>query len=402
MIDIKDKIKQLAQEYYNDVIAIRRHLHQNPELSFEETQTAQYIISLLKKAQVKYTAGIANNGIVAFIEGKNPSKKTIALRADIDALPIEEKNSVDYKSKNKGVMHACGHDAHTASIMGCLYILNKLKNEFEGTIKIIFQPAEEKLPGGAKLMIQEGVLENPKPDLIIGQHVFPDLPTGTVGFRSGVYMASTDEIYLTVKGKGGHAATPEKITQTVFVAAEIISQLKEIQKQAPKEIKTILSIGKVIANGATNIVPSEVYMEGTFRTMDENWRKKVHQKIKDTASEIATKNGAQIEVNIIDGYPVLVNNSEITEKAISFAQDFLGSEKVQELPLRMTAEDFAYYSQEIPATFYRLGTTKKGTEYIPLHSPYFDIDEESLKIGMGTMAYIAMNFMIHTNTKDTN
>jgi len=392
-MDIKNKIKQLADKYFEETLAIRRHLHQNPELSFQEHETAKYIASLLKKMGIKYKSGIAGNGILAFIEGKNPTKKTIALRADIDALPVNEQNDLSYKSTNKGVMHACGHDAHTASMFGTIYILKELQDEFEGTISIIFQPAEEKLPGGAKLMIDEGVLENPKPELIIAQHVYPELTTGKVGFKPGTYMASADELYFTVKGKGGHAAIPDKITNTVLTAAQIITRLHEIPKQTPKDVPTVLTIGKVIANGATNVVPNEVYMEGTFRTMDETWRKIAHNKITTIATETASSNGAQIEINIKHGYPVLINNQETTQKAISFAQEFLGKENIEELHLRMTAEDFAYYSQVIPATFYRLGTSKNLNDYSPLHSPNFNIDEDALKIGMGTMAFIAYNFI---------
>jgi amidohydrolase len=392
-MDIKTKIKQLSDKYFDEVVAIRRHLHQNPELSFQEYETAKYITSLLNKMGIKYKSGIAGNGILAFIEGKNPTKKTIALRADIDALPIDEQNEISYKSTNKGVMHACGHDAHTASMFGTIYILKALQDEFEGTITIIFQPAEEKLPGGAKLMIEEGVLENPKPEMILAQHVFPELTTGKVGFKSGIYMASTDELHFTVKGKGGHAAIPDKLINTVLTAAQIITELQEVPKQTPKNVPTVLTIGKVIANGATNVVPNEVHMEGTFRTMDETWRKDAHKKITEIVNKIASNNGAKVDLEIRHGYPVLINNQETTQKAISFAQEFLGDKNVEELPLRMTAEDFAYYSQVIPATFYRLGTSKNINDYEPLHSPNFNIDEDALKTGMETMAYIAYNFM---------
>ncbi len=289
-MDLKNKIKQLSEKYFDQVIDIRRHLHENPELSFHEYETSKYIVSLLESWEIKYTAGIANTGITCIIEGKNPDKKVIALRADMDALPVEEQNEISYKSKNKGVMHACGHDVHTSSLLGTLLILNQLKDDFEGTIKFIFQPAEEKLPGGAKQMIEEGVLENPVPDFILGQHVYPDLEVGKVGFRKGIYMASTDELYLTIRGKGGHAALPKKINNTVLAASEIIVALQQISNElSPKEIPTVLSIGKVIANGATNVIPNEVYLEGTFRTMDESWRKKAHLKIKEISDTIAKK-----------------------------------------------------------------------------------------------------------------
>ena len=393
-MNFKNTINQLAEKYYNQVIEVRQHLHKHPELSFKETETSKYIISLLNKWGIRYDSGIADTGIVAFIEGKNPTKRAIALRADMDALPISEQNNVPYKSLNKGVMHACGHDAHTASLLGTLLILNELREEFEGTIKFIFQPAEEKLPGGAKKMIEEGVLENPVPELIIGQHVYPELPSGKIGFKKGMYMASADEIYLTISGKGGHAAMPESITNTVLIASQIVVALQKIPHEvAPKNIPTVLTIGKIIANGATNIVPNEVYMEGTFRTMDEENRKNIHQEIEKVVKSIAEKQGAKADLNIKKGYPVLYNNEDTTEKSIRYAKEYLGNENVVDLNYRMTAEDFAYYSQKIPATFYRLGTSDGDNFIDPLHSPTFNIHEESLKTGMGTMAYISFCFL---------
>ena len=313
---MKEKIQQLANTYHNEIVDIRRHLHQYPELSFQEKETAKYISAILNKWGISHETGIAGNGVVAVLEGKNPQKKTIALRADMDALPIEEQNDIPYKSKNKGVMHACGHDVHTSSLLGVVKILNELKHELEGTVKFIFQPAEELLPGGAKQMIEEGVLEKePVPELIIGQHVYPELPVGKVGFRKGAYMASSDEIYITVKGKGGHGAMPEKITNTVLIASKILVELQQIPNNlAPKEIPTVLSFGKVIANGATNIIPNEVYIEGTFRTLNEDWRKQAHQHIKEIANKIALEMKGTVDVNIVNGYPMLHNNEITTEE----------------------------------------------------------------------------------------
>ena len=392
---MKEKIQQLANTYHNEIVDIRRHLHQHPELSFQEKETAKYISAILNKWGINHETGVAGNGVVAVLEGKNPQKKTIALRADMDALPIEEQNDIPYKSKNKGVMHACGHDVHTSSLLGVIKILNELKHELEGSIKFIFQPAEELLPGGAKQMIKEGVLEkDPVPELIIGQHVYPELSVGKVGFRKGAYMASSDEIYLTVKGKGGHGAMPEKITNTVLIASKILVELQEIPNNlAPKDIPTVLSFGKVIANGATNIVPNEVYIEGTFRTLNEDWRKQAHQYIKEIATKIALEMKGTVDVNIVNGYPMLFNNEQVTEKVISFAKEYLGNEKVIPLDTRMTAEDFAYYSHKIPATFYRLGTSNKDNSHLQLHSPTFNIDENALETGMGLMAYITFNLL---------
>lgn len=393
---MKEKIKQLAQTYYQEIVDIRRHLHQHPELSFQENETALYISNLLNNWGIDYEKGIAGNGIVAILKGKNPQKRTIALRADIDALPVEEQNNVPYKSINKGIMHACGHDAHTSSLLGVIKILNEIKDKFEGTLKFIFQPAEEKLPGGAKQMIDEGVLKNePIPDFIIGQHVYPELLAGEVGFKKGPYMASSDEIYLTIKGKGGHGAMPEKITNTVLIASKILVELQQIPTTlAPKDIPTVLSFGKVIANGATNVIPNEVYIEGTFRTLNEDWRTKAHQNISDIATQIAEEMKGSVDVNIKKGYPVLENNNELTEKSIAIAQEYLGKEQVKMLDIRMTSEDFAYFSHQLPATFYRLGTSANNKkEYFPLHSAHFNIDENALKTGMGLMAFIAYNLL---------
>lgn len=393
-MDIKDKINQLAEEYFDRVVEIRRHIHQHPELSFQEFETSKYIMSLLDSWNIKYKSGIANTGITCTLEGQKPGKRTIALRADIDALPVEELNDVPYKSKNKGIMHACGHDAHTASLLGVLLILNDLKGQFEGTVKFIFQPAEEKLPGGAKQMIEEGVLENPVPEFIIGQHVYPELPFGKIGVKKGIYMASTDELYITVKGKGGHGAMPDKITNTVLIASQIIVALQQIPNDfAPKNVPTVLSIGKVIADGATNVIPDKVYLEGTFRTMDEKWRGQAHQKIEEIAKNIAGKQKGSVDVNIKKGYPVLINHEEKTEQLTRFAKEYLGDENIVDLDKRMTSEDFAYYSQKIPATFYRLGTSENTENINTLHSAKFNIEERALKTGMGTMAYITLKYL---------
>ncbi|HSH53008.1 MAG TPA: M20 family metallopeptidase [Bacteroidales bacterium] len=392
---IEQKIKKLSKEYFSQVVDIRRHLHQYPELSFQEFKTSEYIASLLKKWNVEFNPGIVETGIVAYIKGKKPERKTIALRADIDALPIEEKNNIPYKSKNKGVMHACGHDAHTASLLGVILILNELKDEFEGTVKCIFQPGEELLPGGAKLMIQKGVLKNPEPEIIIGQHVYPELPAGKIGIKSGAYMASSDEIYITVKGKGGHGAMPWRINDTVLITSHIIVALQQITSRlAPAGIPAILSFGRVIANGATNVIPDEVNIEGTFRTMDEKWRTKAHQKIKDIAAGIAKSMGAKAEINIKPGYPVLINDENVTFKAKKAAKQYLGAKNIVELDYRMTSEDFAYYSRKKPSIFYRLGVSPvNDKESSSLHTANFNINEQALEIGMGTMAFMAIRFL---------
>ncbi|MBA3900631.1 MAG: amidohydrolase [Bacteroidetes bacterium] len=391
-----NKVKELSAAYLQEVIQIRRHLHEHPELSFEEHKTAAFVSRKLSEYRIPHTTGIVKTGIVALIEGKNPSKKTVALRADLDALPIKEANEVSYKSKNEGVMHACGHDVHTASLLGAAKILNELKGQFEGTIKLIFQPGEEKLPGGASLMIKEGVLENPKPDAIFGQHVFPTMEAGKVGFRPGMYMASTDEIYVTVKGKGGHAAMPEHYNNPIYIASEILLALQEQfmhpdKKQVP-DIPTVLAFGKFMAEGATNVIPDEVKIEGTFRTMDEKWRAEAHQLMMATAKKVAEEMGGSCEFNIMLGYPFLNNHSETTLKAIQSAEVFLGKENVEKLDLRMTAEDFAFYAQHVPACFYRLGTANKAKGITSgVHTATFNIDEKALETGMGLMAWLALD-----------
>ena len=392
---LEQKIKKLSNKYFSQVVDTRRHLHQYPELSFQEFKTSKYVVSLLKDWGIEFESTIAETGMVATIKGKNPECKTIALRADMDALPIEEKNDIPYKSKNKGVMHACGHDAHTASLLGVILILNELKDEFEGTVKCIFQPGEELLPGGAKLMIQQGVLKNPEPDIIIGQHVYPELPAGKIGIKNGAYMASSDEIYITVKGQGGHGAMPWQINDTVLITSHIIVALQQITSRlAPAGIPTILSFGKIMANGATNVIPDEVHIEGTFRTMDEKWRMKAHQNIKNIAAGVAQSMGAHAEINIKSGYPVLINDETLTLKAKETAKQFLGEQNVVDLDYRMTSEDFAYFSQKKPAVFYRLGVSSgNDNNYSSLHSANFNINEQALETGMGTMAYMAIRLL---------
>ncbi len=386
-------IKQLASEVYPEVVKLRQTIHANPELAFEEVQTAALVCRCLDDWGIRYQAGVAKTGVVALVEGRNPSAKTIALRADMDALPILEKNEVPYKSVNDGKMHACGHDVHTASLLGTAYILSQLKGEFEGTVKLIFQPSEEKLPGGASVMIAEGVLVNPKPAGIFGQHVFPELEVGKVGFRPGMYMASADELYLTVKGKGGHGALPQKVIDPVLIASHVIVSLQQIaSRRSNPTTPTILSFGKVIANGATNVIPDEVKLEGTFRTMDEAWRTEAHALIKQLAEGLAESMGGSCEVDIRKGYPYLENDVALTEASKQAAEEYLGAANVVDLGIRMTAEDFAYYTHHLPACFYRLGTASAdGNNTSPVHTATFNIDEKALETGSGLMAWLAVS-----------
>ncbi|MFY7733438.1 MAG: M20 metallopeptidase family protein [Bacteroidia bacterium] len=389
---IIDQIKHLAENNRSKFIEMRHHLHANPELSFEEFETSKFVKNHLLKIGIIDIEHVANTGIVALVKGKNPEKKVIALRADLDALPILEQNDVIYKSNNLGVMHACGHDVHTTCLLGAAEILFSLRESFEGTIKLIFQPGEEKLPGGASLMIAENVLENPTPEAIFGQHVMPLIPVGKVGFKSGLYMASSDEIFIKVIGKGGHGAMPHLNIDPIVIAAQIIISLQQIvSRMASPIIPSVLSFGKINANGATNVIPNEVLIEGTFRTLDEKWRFDAHEKMIKMANFIAEGMGGKCEFEVRKGYPFLRNDEDLTSMAKQGAIEYLGSDNVVDLDTWMAAEDFAYYSQIIPACFYRLGTRneKKGI-VSSVHTPTFDIDEDALNIGVGLMAYLAI------------
>lgn len=398
-MDLLNRIKQQAAALLPELIDIRRHLHRHPELSMHEARTSNFIQLRLIEMGVPFETGMAKHGVVGLIKGKNPGSRTIALRADMDALPITEQNEAAYCSENPGVMHACGHDVHMTSLLGASAILNELKDEFEGTIKLIFQPSEEKFPGGASMMIAEGVLENPRPEKMFGQHVLPTLEAGKVGFKAGKYMASTDEVYLTVKGRGGHGATPELNVDPVLIAAHILVALQQIvSRNAPPQLPAVLSFGRFIAEGQTNIIPNEVKLDGTLRTFDENWRAEAHMKITHMAQSIAESMGGSCDVFIDKGYPFLVNDAEVTEKARLAAIEYLGAEQVVDLDLRMTAEDFAYYSQQLPVCFYRLGVRNEAKGIVHnLHTTRFDVDESSLETGAGLMAWLAVKALENNN-----
>jgi amidohydrolase len=387
----KSRVHALAAQYSSEVQLIRRHLHKHPELSFQEHKTAAFVADQLTAMGVSFKSGIGGLGLVAELEGQEPATGLIALRADMDALPIHERNNVDYISQNPGVMHACGHDAHTACALGAVRILHELRDEWKGRIRVLFQPAEERIPGGASLMIRDGALD-PRPQSMLGQHVYPELPAGKVGFKPGIYMASADELYFTVKGKGGHAALPQRLHDPVIAAAQLIINLQQVvSRNAPPEIPTVLSMGKIIADGATNIVPNEVYMEGTFRTFDEAWRSRAHEIIARICSATGDTFGVEVQVEIRKGYPFLVNDEVVTARAKAAAIEFLGEDQVVDLGIRPTAEDFAYYSQLVPSCFYRLGTASPDGRFTSgLHTPTFDIDETALTTGAGLMAWLAL------------
>lgn len=386
-------IKNLAGQVQAEVKAIRHHLHAHPELSFQEKETSAFIASILDKHGITYTTGWAGFGIVATIQGGKPGKH-VGLRGDMDALPIEEKNDADYKSKNPGIMHACGHDVHTSCVLGAGIILQQIREHIPGKVTLLFQPGEEKLPGGANMMIKEGVLEKTGMDAIIAQHVYPSMETGKVGFKSGLYMASADEVYLTVQGKGGHAAMPQDNVDTLLLAAHILVNLQDIvARKAHPATPTVLSFGKINSDGgATNVIPDTVRIEGTFRTMDETWRVNAHDWITKISQDTAAAFGGRCDVRIDVGYPCLINDPVLTESARNAAKEYLGAENTEELPLRMTSEDFSFFSQHIPVTFYRLGTGNRSKGITsPVHTPTFDIDEAALQTGCGLMAWIAVN-----------
>lgn len=392
MTNILKKIKKYSEEFLPEIISYRRRIHSNPELSFKEFNTSLFVQEKLSEWGIPFKSGIAGTGITALIEGKKTGNQLVSLRADMDALPIIEENETDYKSQNHGVMHACGHDVHTSSLLGAAKILNSLRDEFTGKIQLIFQPGEEVLPGGASLMIKENIFAE-KPNAIFGQHVFPELPAGTVGFKAGMYMASTDELYVTVKGKGGHGAKPDRNIDPVLIASHLIVALQQVvSRWTNPSLPCVLSFGKVIANGATNIIPSEVYLEGTFRTFDEKWRTEAHQRMVDLATHLAKGMGGDVDFRIEKGYPVLFNDETLTTKAKEVAVQYLGAENVVDLDLRTTAEDFAYYSHIVPGCFYRLGTAEPGGgKSYPVHNSRFDIDENALLTGMGLMAWQAIS-----------
>ena len=390
-MEMHQTIRQLAEELENHLIETRRYLHAHPELSYQEQQTMEYVAAKLDAMGIPYEKNFGGYGIIGYIKGLHPDKKTIALRGDMDALPINEQNDVSYKSCNPGVMHACGHDVHTTCLLGAAQILNILKDQLEGTIKLIFQPAEERLPGGASIMIREGALKNPDVETIAGQHVLPQMEVGKVGFRPGIYMASCDELFITVKGKGGHGAQPNLTVDPVLVASHIVVALQQVvSRNASPIMPSVVSIGKIVGNGATNIIPEEVYMEGTFRTFDEQWRAEAKVHIRRIVEGVALAMGATVDLRIEHGYPYLKNDDQLTHQAIDWAKEYMGEENVEILPVRMTAEDFSYYTHIIPACFYRLGTgnVSKGITS-GIHTPTFDIDEGALKIGAGLMAYLA-------------
>ncbi|MBP6589566.1 MAG: amidohydrolase [Chitinophagaceae bacterium] len=382
-------IQSLAKQFAPEFIAVRHHLHSHPELSYQEFETSKYVQGKLKEFGIPFEVK-ATTGVVGLIKGKNPESRIIALRADMDALPILEENDLPYKSQNPGVMHACGHDVHTTCLLGAAKILQELKNEWEGTVKLIFQPGEEKNPGGASLMIKDGVLENPKPQGILALHVHTAMEVGKLSFRGGQVMASADELYITVKGKGGHAASPHLVVDPILIASHLIIALQQIISRNNNPFNpSVLSISAINGGNTTNVIPNEVKLMGTFRAMDEEWRFKAHELIRQTAENLTRSMGGDVLLHIDVGYPCVMNNEQLSNNARQLAETFQGAENVSETELRMGAEDFGYYAQQIPACFYRLGTMNKSKGIISgVHTPTFNIDEDAIENGMGMMAWL--------------
>jgi hippurate hydrolase len=384
---LQQKIKELAKQYSEEFIGIRQFLHAHPELSYQEYETSQYVQQKLKEYNIPFEVK-ATTGVIGLIEGKNPASRTVALRGDMDALPITEENNIAYKSTRPGVMHACGHDVHTTCLLGAAKILSETKDEWEGTVKLVFQPGEEKNPGGASLLIKEGVLENPAPQCIFGLHVNPQLEVGKLSFRSGKVMASADELYITIKSKGGHAATPHVTADTILIASHLVVSLQQvISRNRDPFTPSVLTISSFQGGYTTNVIPSEVKLMGTFRALDEAWRFKAHEIIRKHTTELIHAMGAEADVHIDVGYPTVYNNEALHEYAKGLAEEFMGPEKVEETEVRMGAEDFGYYSQKIPGCFFRLGTANKEKGLTSgVHTPTFNIDESAIAIGVGMMS----------------
>lgn len=389
-MNIENQIRSAVSRNFAELVSVRRHLHAHPELSFQEKETSAFVAKTLRSWGIECTEGIGGYGVVAVI-GDASRGGVVALRGDMDALPILEKNEVDYASKNPGVMHACGHDVHTTCLLGAARVLKALESQLRGAVKLIFQPAEERIPGGASLMIRDGVLNNPDVTLIFGQHVYPDMEVGNVGFKGGMYMASADELYITIHGKGGHAALPNNNIDPVLISAHLITAIQQlVSRRAKPTVPTVLTIGKVIANGATNITPDTVMMEGTLRVMDEEVRADMHAALTKLVSELVSSMGGKAELEIRKGYPCLVNNEPLTQWSKEMAINLLGQDCVHDLDMRMTAEDFSYFAQAVPACFYRLGTSNASSGVgAPLHTSKFNVDEKSLEVGASLMAYLA-------------
>ncbi|MDH6355044.1 amidohydrolase [Dysgonomonas sp. PH5-45] len=389
---LADIIRNKTEQYFQETLTHYKHLHRYPELSYREKETAAYVQACLKKLGIPYRANVGGYGVLGWIEGREAKSKVIALRADMDALPIQEENDVDFRSVHEGVMHACGHDVHTASLLSAARIISELKDRLKGTVLLVFQPGEEKDPGGASLMLKDGVFDEFRPDAIIGQHAYVDYEVGTVGFESGTIMASADEVHITVRGKGGHGALPHEHADTVLAAAQILVSMQQVVSRRSNPFKpAVLSFGRFVANGATNVIPDEVYLDGSLRCMDEDERQMLKSAIRTIATDTAAAYGCRCDIRLNDGYPCTTNHEGVTDMMKNFAREYLPEEKILGLPRRMTAEDFGFFSQAYPATFYRFGVKGSGFS-TGLHTPTFLIDERALCTSVGLFSFLAIRF----------
>lgn len=392
--DLKQALRAYSQEIWPDIVTFREHLHANPELSFEEHETMAFVTKELKRLDIPYTDQIAGTGVIGFIRGKHLADTPhVVLRADLDALPIQEANEAAYKSTVDGKMHACGHDFHTANLLGVARILKHFEDDLSHPVQLLFQPGEEKAPGGASLMIAQGALKHSPVKGIYGLHVFPEFPAGKVGFKQGLYMASCDEIHIEITGKGGHAAMPHQCIDPIQAGLTTIQTLQsQLYKLCDPKIPMVLSFGVFKAEGATNVIPSTASIKGTFRTMDEEWRAKALKKMQAICKGISEATGANVALNIVKGYPYLENNPELTEELQLKAVDCLGKDNVAELPIRLTAEDFSYYSHEVPACFFRVGVRNDELGIVHgVHNPKFDVDPQALLTSMQVMSLTAFD-----------
>lgn len=387
---MKNIIKKGISELGNEIINCRHHLHQNPELSFKEFKTSEYIKSKLRENNIEYDESLSETSVIAKIQVRN-NNEWIAVRADIDALSIVEEFESDFKSQNEGVMHACGHDAHTAILLGLAFFLKKNIHLLKENILLIFQAGEEKNPGGAKILIDNGLLSKYKINKIIAQHVDPDIESGAFSFGEGNLMASCDELYIDFSGIGGHAAIPEKHSETVLAASKFICEAKLLEKHLNEKDPIIIAFGKIIANGAVNIIPSNVRIEGTIRTYDSSIRTLLKNTLKENARIIAEENKCKCDFVISEGYPNLHNDSKLYKEIMEFVKYFLPEEKILESKKRMSSEDFAWYSQEIPAALYRFGIKGNGYGNYPLHNSKFNIDEKALLYACELMAFLTVS-----------
>jgi len=389
------RLLALAEAHHAETVRIRRALHRRPELSFQEHETARFVSGELRALGLE-PVPMAGTGVVAHVAGARPGP-TVALRADIDALPIQEETGLDFASEVPGVMHACGHDAHTAMLLTAARLLVESRDDLAGTVRLVFQPGEELLPGGATTMIEAGVLEAmgdvPAPAVILGQHVAPQLPAGVVGVRSGPFMASADELYLTIHGRGGHAADPAALIDPVLVQAHVLVALQAvISRHRPPGVASILSFGRVEALGATNIVPDTARLVGTFRSMDEPWREAAHALIRRTAEKTAEAFGATCDVEIAVGYPSLANDPATAACVRETAVGLLGADRVLDVPMWYASEDFAWYTQRVPGCFTVLGVGDDSGTSPGLHTPRLNVDERALVAGAALLAASALRF----------